>query len=41
MHIQQVGQRELKRAPELVRKAQELRKKENALLEKNGLKAQL
>jgi acyl-CoA dehydrogenase len=37
VHIQQVGQRELKRAPELHRKAQELKKKQNALLEKHGL----
>jgi len=41
VHIQQVGQRELKRAPGLVKKAQELRKKEAAMLQKYGLKAHL
>ncbi|KAJ6516122.1 acyl-CoA dehydrogenase/oxidase [Mycena sanguinolenta] len=38
VHIQQVGQRELKRAPGLVKKAAELAKKENALFEKAGIK---
>ncbi|KAF5322904.1 hypothetical protein D9619_000967 [Psilocybe cf. subviscida] len=37
VHIQQVGQRELKRAPELHRKTQELKKKQNSLLDKHGL----
>ncbi|KDR83361.1 hypothetical protein GALMADRAFT_235456 [Galerina marginata CBS 339.88] len=41
VHIQQVGQRELRRAPELTRKAQALKKKTNALMERHGLKAQL
>ncbi|KAF9485390.1 acyl-CoA dehydrogenase NM domain-like protein [Pholiota conissans] len=36
VHIQQVGQRELKRAPELVRKAQEIKRKQNALLKAHG-----
>lgn len=41
VHIQQVGQRELKRAPGLVKKNAELKKKEKALMEKAGLKAHL
>jgi len=41
VHIQQVGQRELRRAPGLVKKAQELQKKEAAMLQKYGLKAHL
>jgi len=41
VHIQQVGQRELKRAPGLVKKAQELQGKEVAMLQKYGLKAHL
>jgi acyl-CoA dehydrogenase len=41
VHIQQVGQRELRRAPGLVKKAQELQKKEAAILQKYGLKAHL
>jgi acyl-CoA dehydrogenase len=41
VHIQQVGQRELKRAPGLVKKAQELQRKEVAMLQKYGLKAHL
>jgi acyl-CoA dehydrogenase len=41
VHIQQVGQRELKRAPGLVKKAQELQRKEVAMLQKHGLKAHL
>ncbi|KAJ3500057.1 hypothetical protein NLJ89_g9961 [Agrocybe chaxingu] len=41
VHIQQVGQRELKRAPGLVKKAQELKKKEEAVFAKYGLKAHL
>ena len=39
VHIQQVGQRELKRAPALARKAAEIKKKEAVLFEKHGLKA--
>ena len=38
VHIQQVGQRELKRAPGLVKKAAELAKKEDALFQKAGIK---
>ncbi|KAJ7904267.1 acyl-CoA dehydrogenase/oxidase [Mycena olivaceomarginata] len=38
VHIQQVGQRELKRAPGLVKKAAELAKRENALFAKAGIK---
>ncbi|KAG5654474.1 hypothetical protein H0H81_001973 [Sphagnurus paluster] len=41
VHIQQVGQRELKRAPRLVQKAAERKRKETALLEKAGFKAHL
>ncbi|ESK97502.1 acyl- dehydrogenase [Moniliophthora roreri MCA 2997] len=41
VHIQQVGLRELKRAPALVAKEQERRKKEKVLMEKAGLKARL
>ncbi|KAF9046034.1 acyl-CoA dehydrogenase NM domain-like protein [Hymenopellis radicata] len=41
VHIQQVGQRELKRAPALAKKAAETKKKEIAILEKAGLKAHL
>jgi len=41
VHIQQVGQRELRRAPGLVKKAQELQSKELAMLQKYGLKAHL
>ncbi|KJA24510.1 hypothetical protein HYPSUDRAFT_65392 [Hypholoma sublateritium FD-334 SS-4] len=41
VHIQQVGQRELKRAPELVRKAQEIKAKQIALLKKNGFTSRL
>ncbi|KAF8901717.1 acyl-CoA dehydrogenase/oxidase [Gymnopilus junonius] len=41
VHIQQVGQRELRRAPELVKKAQDVKKKQWALMEKYGLKAHL
>ena len=37
VHIQQVGQRELKRAPGLVKKAEELQRKEVAMLQKYGL----
>ncbi|KAI0049593.1 acyl-CoA dehydrogenase NM domain-like protein [Auriscalpium vulgare] len=38
VHIQQVAQRELKRAPALVKKTAEVKKREAALLEKHGLK---
>jgi acyl-CoA dehydrogenase len=41
VHIQQVGQRELKRAPGLSEKHAEVKRKEKALLEKAGLKARL
>ncbi|THV03324.1 acyl-CoA dehydrogenase NM domain-like protein [Dendrothele bispora CBS 962.96] len=41
VHIQQVGQRELKRAPALVRKEAERLRKEKALLEKAGIKTHL
>ncbi|KAK0231052.1 acyl-CoA dehydrogenase/oxidase [Armillaria fumosa] len=41
VHIQQVGQRELKRAPGLVKKAAEIRKKELEILEKAGFKSRL
>ncbi|EIM88256.1 acyl-CoA dehydrogenase NM domain-like protein [Stereum hirsutum FP-91666 SS1] len=38
VHIQQVGQRELKRAPELAKKAAEKKKRETALLQKYNIK---
>ncbi|KAK7060318.1 hypothetical protein VNI00_001083 [Paramarasmius palmivorus] len=41
VHIQQVGLRELKRAPALVAKEQERKKKEKVLMEKAGLKGHL
>jgi acyl-CoA dehydrogenase len=41
VHIQQVGQRELRRAPLLTRKAAERKKKEQELLEKAGFKSYL
>ncbi|TFK76134.1 acyl-CoA dehydrogenase NM domain-like protein [Pluteus cervinus] len=41
VHIQQVGQRELKRVPGLVQKETERRKKEKVLMEKAGIKAHL
>jgi len=41
VHIQQVGQRELKRVPILAKKAAANKKKSNELLEKAGFKAQL
>ncbi|KAJ7591310.1 acyl-CoA dehydrogenase/oxidase [Mycena floridula] len=41
VHIQQVGQRELRRAPALAKKAAELKKKQRLLMEKVGLKARL
>jgi len=39
VHIQQVGQRELRRAPALTKKVAEIQKKEAVLFEKHGLKA--
>jgi acyl-CoA dehydrogenase len=41
VHIQQVGQRELRRAPGLVKKTGEVQKKEAAMLQKYSLKAHL
>ncbi|KAF8559047.1 acyl-CoA dehydrogenase NM domain-like protein [Imleria badia] len=41
VHIQQVGQRELKRAPELHKRAVEFSKKEAAIMQKAGVKAHL
>jgi len=41
VHIQQVGQRELRRAPRIVGQAAELKKKERQVLEKAGYKAHL
>jgi len=41
VHIQQVGQRELKRAPRLAQKTAEHKKKERLVLEKAGFKAHL
>ncbi|KAK0490753.1 acyl-CoA dehydrogenase/oxidase [Armillaria novae-zelandiae] len=41
VHVQQVGQRELKRAPGLIKKAAEIRKKELEILEKAGFKSRL
>jgi len=41
VHIQQIGQRELRRATGLVKKAQELKKREDALLAKHHIKASL
>lgn len=41
VHIQQIGQRELRRASGLVRKAQESRKREDVLLAKHNIKASL
>ncbi|KAF8897301.1 acyl-CoA dehydrogenase/oxidase [Infundibulicybe gibba] len=41
VHIQQVGQRELKRTPGLVQKTAERKKREKALMEKAGIKAHL
>jgi len=41
VHIQQIGQRELKRAPALAQKNAELKKKEKVLLQKHGIKAAL
>ncbi|RDB23230.1 putative acyl-CoA dehydrogenase IBR3 [Hypsizygus marmoreus] len=41
VHVQQVGQRELKRVPRLVQRTTETKKKEKVLLEKAGVKAHL
>jgi len=41
VHIQQVGQRELKRAPELHKRAVEFGRKEAVIMEKAGVKAHL
>ncbi|KNZ79926.1 Acyl-CoA dehydrogenase family member 10 [Termitomyces sp. J132] len=41
VHIQQVGQRELRRAPRLVQKAAERKNREQILLEKAGIKSHL
>ena len=41
VHMQQVGRNELKRAPGLLQKQQESKRKEKALLEKAGLTAKL
>ncbi|EDR14157.1 uncharacterized protein LACBIDRAFT_305700 [Laccaria bicolor S238N-H82] len=41
VHIQQVGQRELRRAPGLVKKAAERKRKEGVLMEKAGIKGHL
>ncbi|KZP24670.1 acyl-CoA dehydrogenase NM domain-like protein [Athelia psychrophila] len=41
VHIQQVGQRELKRAPGLTKKHAEVKRKEKALLENAGIKTHL
>ncbi|KAJ7638604.1 acyl-CoA dehydrogenase/oxidase [Roridomyces roridus] len=41
VHLQQVGQRELKRVPELLKRKAELVKRENALFAKAGIKSHL
>ncbi|KAI0728750.1 acyl-CoA dehydrogenase NM domain-like protein [Fomitopsis betulina] len=41
VHIQQIGQRELKRAPALAQRTAEIKRREKALLEKHGVKALL
>jgi acyl-CoA dehydrogenase len=41
VHIQQVGQRELRRGPGLVKKAAERKRKEGLLMEKAGIKGHL
>ena len=41
VHIQQIGQRELKRAAGLVKGAQELKKREDVLLAKHDIKTSL
>jgi acyl-CoA dehydrogenase len=41
VHIQQVGQRELKRVPLLVERTKKMKQKEKVLLEKAGFKGHL
>ena len=41
VHIQQIGQRELKRAPEIAKRHSEIRKKEKQLFEKYNVKSHL
>ncbi|KAG6826133.1 hypothetical protein H0H93_016779, partial [Arthromyces matolae] len=41
VHIQQVGQRELRRAPQIAKKTAERRKREKALLDGAGVKTPL
>lgn len=41
VHIQQIGQRELKRAAGLVKKEQELKRREDALLAEHNIKTSL
>ncbi|CCM02826.1 uncharacterized protein FIBRA_04938 [Fibroporia radiculosa] len=41
VHIQQIGQRELKRAPEISKRNADIKKREKLLLEKHGVKASL
>jgi acyl-CoA dehydrogenase len=41
VHIQQIGQRELKRVPALAKRRDEVEKREKAMLQKYGLKARL
>lgn len=41
VHIQQVGQRELKRAPGITKKHADAKRKEKMLMEKAGLKTHL
>jgi len=41
VHIQQIGKRELKRAAGLVKKAQESKEREDALLAKHNIKVSL
>ncbi|KAI9001235.1 acyl-CoA dehydrogenase NM domain-like protein [Trametes punicea] len=41
VHIQQIGQRELKRAPAVTKRHTEIKKREKALAEKHGVKAHL
>ena len=41
VHIQQVGQKELKRAPGLYKRNEEVERKEKVLLERAGLKVHL
>ncbi|KAH9938431.1 acyl-CoA dehydrogenase NM domain-like protein [Fomitopsis serialis] len=41
VHIQQIGQRELKRAPALANRTAEIKKREKRLLEQNNIKASL